>query len=142
MDAVAKPIDTAEHGAERGGIRQTLDQRLFMQLQVFDGCRDPQKLAGEMSEHGLDGVLYADVQCPTGVAALTFHEDPSFFVGSASRLFRSGAFGALTLRSDFTMFGRTYSSGYESNLEDWLLRKPRRNVLNPDWPWAIWYPLR
>ena len=40
------------------------------------------------------------------------------------------------------MFGRTYSSGFEPDLEDWLLQRPRRTVLNAAWPWAIWYPLR
>ena len=40
------------------------------------------------------------------------------------------------------MLGRTYSTGREADLEDWLLEKPRRNALNPQWPWAIWYPLR
>ena len=40
------------------------------------------------------------------------------------------------------MIGRTYSSGREPNLEEWLLNKPLQNVLNPDFPWAIWYPLR
>ena len=40
------------------------------------------------------------------------------------------------------MIGRTYSSGFEPDLEDWLLGRPRRTVLNPAWPWAIWYPLR
>ena len=40
------------------------------------------------------------------------------------------------------MFGRTYSTGREADLEDWLLRKPRRAALNPQWPWAVWYPLR
>ena len=39
------------------------------------------------------------------------------------------------------MFGRTYS-GYEADLEDWLLGRPRRTALDPEWPWAIWYPLR
>ena len=41
-----------------------------------------------------------------------------------------------------TMIGRTYSLGYEQDLEDWLLRKPRRNVFNPELSWAVWYPLR
>ena len=40
------------------------------------------------------------------------------------------------------MLGRTYSSGFETALEDWLLDRPRRTVLNSAWPWAIWYPLR
>jgi chlorite dismutase len=40
------------------------------------------------------------------------------------------------------MLGRTYASGFEQDLEEWLFRRPRRTVLNPAWPWAIWYPLR
>ena len=40
------------------------------------------------------------------------------------------------------MFGRTYSSGYEQNLEHWILERPKQNVQHADWPWAIWYPLR
>jgi chlorite dismutase len=40
------------------------------------------------------------------------------------------------------MVGRTYAHGYEPDLEEALLHKPRRKVLDPEWPWAIWYPLR
>ncbi len=40
------------------------------------------------------------------------------------------------------MLGRTYAIGYESDLEETLLLRPRRTVLNPSWPWAVWYPLR
>jgi chlorite dismutase len=43
---------------------------------------------------------------------------------------------------EYTMLGRTYSLGYEPDLEDALLHRPRRTVLNPAWPWSIWYPLR
>ena len=41
-----------------------------------------------------------------------------------------------------TMTGRTYSIGYEQDLENWLLAKPRRNVFNEQFGWAVWYPLR
>ena len=40
------------------------------------------------------------------------------------------------------MFGRTYGLGYEPDLQDTLTGRPRRTVLNPDWRWAVWYPLR
>ncbi len=40
------------------------------------------------------------------------------------------------------MLGRTYAIGYEPDLRDVLLHRPRRTVLNPAWPWAVWYPLR
>ena len=40
------------------------------------------------------------------------------------------------------MFGRTYSLGYEPDLHETLIERPRRTVLNPAWRWATWYPLR
>ena len=40
------------------------------------------------------------------------------------------------------MFGRTYSIGYEPDLRETLIDRPRHTVLNPAWRWATWYPLR
>ena len=40
------------------------------------------------------------------------------------------------------MLGRTYALGYEPDLRSALIDRPRRTVLNPDWRWAVWYPLR
>jgi chlorite dismutase len=40
------------------------------------------------------------------------------------------------------MLGRTYAMGYEPDLEHTLINRPRQRVTNPEWPWAIWYPLR
>ena len=40
------------------------------------------------------------------------------------------------------MFGRTYALGYEPDLQHALFERPRGTVLNPDWRWAVWYPLR
>ena len=54
----------------------------------------------------------------------------------------SGVFASYTLKPNYTMFGRTYSLGYEPDLEDALIGRPRRTVFNPDWRWAVWYPLR
>ena len=51
-------------------------------------------------------------------------------------------FAALTRKPELAMLGRTYASGFEPDLEDWLIMRPRRTVLNPAWPWAVWYPLR
>jgi chlorite dismutase len=41
-----------------------------------------------------------------------------------------------------SMLGRTYSTGYESDLAYWLIERPKQTVQNADWPWAVWYPLR
>jgi chlorite dismutase len=40
------------------------------------------------------------------------------------------------------MFGRTYTIGYEPDLDEALINRPRRNALNPELEWAVWYPLR
>ena len=38
--------------------------------------------------------------------------------------------------------GRTYSIGYENDLEHVLMNRPVERLLNEDWPWVIWYPLK
>jgi chlorite dismutase len=87
-------------------------------------------------------VLYHDVNDPRGVAVLGMSEDPAFFVGRFRDLLNAGRFDELRLKPELTMIGRTYASGFEGDLDEWLLRRPRRTALNPAWPWAIWYPLR
>ena len=128
--------------AERGANGQSSNRRLFMQLQAFGGCAEPKALAGALERSHIEAVLYADFQDPGGVAVLAFSEDPAFFVTRHRELLGAEPFASLTHKPALAMVGRTYSSGYEQDLEDWLLRRPRRTVLNPAWPWAVWYPLR
>jgi len=128
--------------AERGANGQSSDRRLFMQLQAFGGCSEPKGLAGALERSQIDAVLYADLQDPRGVGVLSFAEDPAFFVTRLREVLGAEPFASLTHKPALAMIGRSYSSGYEQDLEDWLLRRPRRTVLNPAWPWAVWYPLR
>jgi Chlorite dismutase len=130
-------VDVRERGAS-----QHSERRLFMQLQAFGGCLDTKPLVRALEGAGLDAVLYQDVNDPRGVGILGMYEDPAFFAGPFREVLNTGAFGDLLLKPEFTMFGRTYASGFETELEDWLLQRPRRTVLNPVWPWGIWYPLR
>src|SRR3990172_13290042 len=130
--------DVLEHGANQ----QTSNRRLYMQLQVFGHCTDIGRLIASLQQHQVQGALYQDVNDPRGVGLLTMHEDPTFFVTALRNLVNADPFRDLSQKLEFTMIGRSYSSGYESDLEDWLLHRPRRTVLNPAWPWAIWYPLR
>ena len=130
-------LDVRERGAS-----QHSDRRLFVQLQAFGGCLDAKPLVRALEGTGLDAVLYQDVNDPRGVGILGMHEDAAFFAGPFRELLNTGAFGDLLLKPELTMFGRTYASGFETELEDWLLQRPRRTVLNPSWPWGIWYPLR
>ena len=139
----SEPIDIRETGASIDGEPQVGDKRLFFQLHVFEGCSDPQLLIETLEKSRLNAVLYDDLNCPTGIGVLFAAENPSaLMTASRALLLKARGMPDLLYRSEMTMTGRTYSSGREPNLEEWLINKPLRNVLNPDFPWAIWYPLR
>jgi len=131
-------LDIKEHGANR----QTSERRLFMQLQVFGGCPDSAPLVAALRHSPLEAVLYHDANDPQGVGILTMSEEPAFFAGSLREFLNTGPFAGLALKPGLTMLGRSYASGFEPDLEEWLLRRPRQTALNPAYPWAIWYPLR
>ena len=134
--------DLVEHGAPVRGVPQTLDNRLFVQLQVFTGCVDTGPVVNLVRDSGLEAAVYANLNDPRGVGIVLMSEDPALFAESARGLLTGPYFRTLTPVPAFTMLGRTYSSGREADLEDFLLRRVRRHVLNPANPWGIWYPLR
>jgi len=127
---------------ERGANQQISDRRLFLQLQVFTGCPDPEPLKAALDASQAEAVLYLDVADPKGVGVLTLTEDPTSFVTSLRDLLNAPPFGHLTRRPELTMLGRTYSSGFEMDLDEHLLRRTRRIAGKAEWPWAVWYPLR
>jgi len=69
-------------------------------------------------------------------------EDPEHFVSKLRDAFTRPPFTELEHKPEFDMLGRSYSIGYESDLEDTLLVKPREKLLNPENVWAVWYPLQ
>ena len=140
--AHGKPDEAKVDVTERGANGQTSNRRLFMQLQVFGGCAEPKALAGSLERSRIEAALYADLHDPRGVGVLSFAEDPAFFVTRLREVLGAEPFAGLDRKPELGMIGRTYSSGFESDLDDWLLHRPRRTVLNPNWPWAVWYPLR
>jgi Chlorite dismutase len=142
MSGETRPPDIKIDVTERGANQQASDRRLFMQLQVFGGCAEPKALQTALERSHIEAVLYSDLHDPRGVGVLTFAEDPVFFATRQREILGAEPFAALRRKPELAMLGRTYSSGFEHDLEDWLLRRPRRSVLNPAWPWAIWYPLR
>lgn len=113
-----------------------------MQLLAFGHCLDEGQLIEALKGADFDSVLYQDVNDPQGVALLTMSEDPDMFVSKVRPLLNSEPFVSLTEKPEYTMFGRSYSLGYEPDLEETLFTRPRRTALNPAWPWAVWYPLR
>ena len=137
-----EPPDISERGGLKGGQPQRSDDRMFMQLMAFGECGDVNALSEHVARAGIDAVVYEDLSDPRGVAVLTLSTDPNLFLERVRPLLKSGPFDGLTLKPDLTMFGRTYSLGYEPDLRDALIDRPRRTVLNPAWRWAVWYPLR
>ena len=137
-----EPPDLSERGGMKNGQPQRSDDRLFMQLLAFGGCTDTAPLVSLLDRAGMSGVLYEDVNDPRGVALLTFSQDPGAFLDRVRPLLNEPAFSSLSQKPEYTMLGRTYAIGYEPDLAEVLLDRPRRTVLNRSWKWAVWYPLR
>lgn len=142
-------VDVAERGGKGpDGETLTLDRRLFAQLLVFD-CAPETSPAGAMSaiatklqERGVGAVIYADVNAPRGFGVLTYDEDPGVFVDQVRPALNDlGAMHVLP-RPDFTMIGRSYAGGHETDLPFWLIDRPKSVLENAAWNWAVWYPLR
>lgn len=142
------PLDLRERGTDPSGQAILLDRRLFVQLLAFEcekGLPQPravQFLGAALGESKVGSVIYQDVNHPQGLAVLVFSETPEDFVHRVRPIYQSPELSGLTLRPAFSMMGRSYSTGYEQDLEFWLLKRPRETLLNEAWPWAIWYPLR
>lgn len=134
--------DLSEKGGLKGGQPQRSDERLFMQLFAFGGCTDPKAIGPHLADADVTGVVYEDLNDPRGVAVLALSRIPSFFLDVLRPALSSGPFAALAQKPEYTMFGRTYALGYEPDLDEVLFHRPTRTVLNPAWPWAVWYPLR
>src|SRR3982751_1982345 len=128
-----EPPDISERGGMKAGQPQRLDERLFMQLLVFGGCRDAQAVIDAMDVRGVEGAIYADANDPQGIGVLTVARDPNFFIDTLRPVLNGPAFAALTPKPEFTMLGRTYAIGYELDLAEAILHRPRRTVLNKEW---------
>ena len=137
-----EPPDLSEKGGMRNGQPQRSDERLFMQLLAYGGCRNAKSIGDALEGAGVEGAVYEDANDPHGVAILTVTKDPNFFVSTVRPLLNASTFESLVPKPEFTMLGRTYALGYEPDLAEAILHRPRRTVLNKDWPWAVWYPLR
>jgi chlorite dismutase len=142
MSKEAAPLDLSEKGKGPNGEVISLDRRLFMQFLAFGGCTDTNAVIAGLNQAELEAVLYADINDPQGVGLLTFSENPDFFVTRLRQCLNQPPFVNLTPKPEYTMLGRTYALGYEPDLEEALITRPRRKVLDPNWAWGIWYPLR
>lgn len=141
-------ISVLERGAPKDGAPQEMDRRLFMQLLAYrvptgsSAAAYVQTLCEALGKAHIGAVVYEDLNDPFGLAVLSFSEDPSDFTTLLRPLFGQEPLSSLLPRPELTMLGRTYSGGYEDDLQFWLLRRPVDTVTNASWPWAVWYPLR
>lgn len=135
--------DVREHGSRRpDGSVQTVDRRLFMHLQEFTRCGPADALLAALTRTGAEGVVYESVTDPGSAAVLLLDEDPDALVTAMRLLAADVASGGGRPIRETSMLGRTYGSGREPLLEDWLLHEPRRKLAAPRSGWAVWYPLR
>ena len=141
-------IDLTERAGVHTGQPQELNTRLFMQLMVFSSDSAAgsgsalRQLAQAIEAHQMPAVLYEDVNDPRGIGVLSWSEDPAHFVTRLRPALQVLDAAGLRQRHEFTMLGRTYATGYETDLRFWLLDRPKQTVHNVAWPWAVWYPLR
>ncbi|NNC63295.1 MAG: hypothetical protein HKN84_00800 [Gammaproteobacteria bacterium] len=137
----APQLDLSEKGT-RQGKQISLDNRLFMQFMAFGGCADSQAAIDALEAADIEGVLYLDVTDAQGIGLLVMSEDPDYFVTAVRDVLNAEPFTSYTHKPEFNMLGRTYSIGYERDLEDTLLIKPRMKTRDPQFQWAVWYPLQ
>ena len=135
------PLDLSEKG-RRNGQEISLNRRLFMKFTAFGHCLDAHAAIAALADEGVTAALYLDVNDPQGIGIMAASEDPDFFVTTLRGLFNHRPFTDFVHRPEFDMLGRSYSIGYEADLEDTLLIKPRQKLLNPANVWAVWYPLQ
>ena len=140
-EARTEGLDLSEKGL-KDGQPVSLDRRLFMKFTAFTGCADTAEASAALAAAGVEGALYLDANDPKGIGLIVLSEDPDYFVSTLRAVFNAPPFSSLMHKPEFDMLGRTYSIGYEPDLEDTLLIKPRSKTLNPAYPWAVWYPLQ
>lgn len=141
-EETTQALDLREKGRTAAGETITLDRRLFMQFLAFGECPRLQPVIDALDAAGQPGVVYADLNDPYGFGLLLFDEKPDTFLTTVRALLTSEPFTHYAPRPAYTMFGRTYTIGYEADLERTLITRPIERVTDPALPWAIWYPLR
>lgn len=141
---MSKPADMPFDLSEKGRGGESLDRRLFMQFLGFGGI-DPVSeslLIRDLENSSLTAVLYSDMNDYEGAGLLSISETPEFFVAELRQFLSGSSFARLKPKPEYTMLGRTYSLGYEKDLERTLISGPKQKIFDPELAWAIWYPLR
>lgn len=135
-------VDISEKGRSQDGSSISLDRRLYMQFMAFSGAQETSRYVKYLKNSALACALYEDINDPHGIGLLTWSENPEDFLHRMRPIFNVEPFSELVLKPEFTMLGRTYAIGYESDLEEVLVRRPIQRVTDPSLSWVVWYPVR
>lgn len=135
-------LDLTEKGRSATGEVITSTRRLYMQFLAFGNVKDTNTLTWALQSAQIPGALYEDINDPRGVGLLIYSEEADFFVDVLRSFLNRPPFSDLTPKAEYTMLGRTYAIGYEPDLDEALITRPRSRVTDPELRWAIWYPLR
>ena len=139
--AVVRPLDLSEKG-RKGKEIISLDRRLFMKFTAFTNVADTGAAIAALDASGLVAAAYADANDPYGIGIMVASEDPAAFVTTLRDLFNAEPFSRYTHKPEFDMLGRSYSIGYEPDLEGTLIRWPQKKLTDPRNQWVVWYPLQ
>lgn len=132
-------IDLSEKGRGAGGEPVALNRRLFMQFMAFRNGH-VEDLVKQFERESVQAVIYQDLHDPNGFGVMAYCEDPTYLVEKVQPILKKQS--ELEYREEYTMLGRTYAIGYETDLEDVLIQRPVKRVCDPATSWAVYYPLR
>lgn len=135
-------INISEKGRAKDGSPLSSDKRLFIQFMSFGNCNDIRKVIKDLEKLSIKSALYNDINDFRGIGLVVMTEDPDQIIGELRDFLHKSYLCNLIHKTEFTMLGRTYSFGYENDLEKTLITGPQAKILNPDLKWAIWYPLQ
>ena len=91
---------------------------------------------------GVEGAVYEDANDPQGIAILSLTKDPNFFLDAMRPVLNSQAVRVADGEARVHDARPHLCAGLRARPAEAILHRPRRTVLNKDWPWAVWYPLR
>ncbi len=88
-------------------------------------------------------VLYADLNHPRGLGVISWSEQPRLLARTVRSMVNDPAHAAeVRVRSECSMLGHTYLTGFETEPESWLLHRPVKTLTEPSSDYAVFYPLR
>ena len=77
LGSESSQLDLSDKGKDKHGQTISLDAGV-MQCWLTALARTPAPLIEDLEQANLDGVLYADINDPQGIALLTLHENPDY----------------------------------------------------------------